>query len=230
MTAASDASRCSPREPLANATKDATLDAIVAFACQALHSHLAGVMLVHENGDVESAAVSDLLVRRRDELHLILRDGPCLDAMVESHVNLIASTREDTRWPRWGPAADSIDIRSVLSIRLTRGDDGSIRSLNVYSDQTHAYDATDVEIGRAIGRQASHALEISSQIQALERALETRTSIGQAEGILMLRYGIHADQAFNVLRRYSQAHNQPLRDIAAQVVRDRDLPAPDGAN
>lgn len=56
------------------------------------------------------------------------------------------------------------------------------------------------------------------------RAIETRTTIGQVQGILMERFGIDADQAFAVLRRYSQHANQPLRDVAIEIVATRQLP------
>ena len=55
----------------------------------------------------------------------------------------------------------------------------------------------------------------------MNRAVATRTTIGQAQGILMERFDIDADQAFSVLRRYSQAENVPLREVAARLVDDR---------
>jgi AmiR/NasT family two-component response regulator len=42
--------------------------------------------------------------------------------------------------------------------------------------------------------------------------------IGQAQGILMERERITADQAFDILRRASQHLNIKLRDIAQQLV------------
>jgi AmiR/NasT family two-component response regulator len=48
--------------------------------------------------------------------------------------------------------------------------------------------------------------------------------IGQAEGILMERFGIDAEQAFNVLRRVSQDRNVKLSLIAEELVRTRRTP------
>jgi AmiR/NasT family two-component response regulator len=52
----------------------------------------------------------------------------------------------------------------------------------------------------------------------LEAALLTREIIGQAQGILMERERITADQAFVILRRASQHLNIKLHDVAQALV------------
>ena len=54
--------------------------------------------------------------------------------------------------------------------------------------------------------------------ERIERALRNRDLIGQAKGIIMCRYGVHADEAFEVLRRRSQRTNCKLLAVAEQVV------------
>jgi AmiR/NasT family two-component response regulator len=51
-----------------------------------------------------------------------------------------------------------------------------------------------------------------------EQALASREMIGQAQGILMERERISAEQAFDVLRRASQHLNLKLRDVAQRLV------------
>ena len=63
-------------------------------------------------------------------------------------------------------------------------------------------------------------------MEGLNIALDGRKRIGQAQGILMERHGIDEDQAFAVLKRYSQDHNIKLRDLAEQLVATRSLPQP----
>jgi len=55
-------------------------------------------------------------------------------------------------------------------------------------------------------------------------AVTSHAIIGQAQGILMERYGVTSEQAFIVLRRYSSHLNQKLRVIADGVTQDRRLP------
>ncbi len=54
--------------------------------------------------------------------------------------------------------------------------------------------------------------------------MHTRTSIGQAQGILMERLELNADQAFDFLRRLSSVSNRKLADVAEEIVRTRDVP------
>ncbi len=57
-------------------------------------------------------------------------------------------------------------------------------------------------------------------ITGLETALGTRHRIGAAQGILMERHRLSLHQAFTVLQRYSRTSNEPLSDVAAQVVEE----------
>ncbi|MCW2783533.1 MAG: hypothetical protein JWP74_50, partial [Marmoricola sp.] len=61
----------------------------------------------------------------------------------------------------------------------------------------------------------------------LREAVEGRTVIGQAQGILMERFDLDADRAFSVLRRFSQTENIKLRQVAELVIANGDLPGSD---
>jgi AmiR/NasT family two-component response regulator len=53
---------------------------------------------------------------------------------------------------------------------------------------------------------------------------EERTTTGRAEGILMERYELTADQAFQVLARVSQRTNRELVDIADEPTQPGAVP------
>lgn len=61
-------------------------------------------------------------------------------------------------------------------------------------------------------------------IEQLREAVEHRTVIGQALGILMERFDLDADEAFDHLARCSQEQNRKLYDLAVELVRFRELP------
>ena len=61
-------------------------------------------------------------------------------------------------------------------------------------------------------------------IAQLEVAVEHRTMIGKALGILMERFDLDDDEAFEYLARCSQDQNRKLYDLAAHLVRLRELP------
>nr|WP_302477558.1 ANTAR domain-containing protein [Aeromicrobium stalagmiti] len=70
------------------------------------------------------------------------------------------------------------------------------------------------------------ALASAQHYASLEGALASRALIGQAEGMLMQRYGLDGRQAFSVLVRMSQHGTQKLRDVAADLVKDGIPPGP----
>ncbi|KBZ68902.1 hypothetical protein K875_01459 [Mycobacterium [tuberculosis] TKK-01-0051] len=61
-------------------------------------------------------------------------------------------------------------------------------------------------------------LAMAQEIQQLQRALETRDTIGQAKGVLMERFDIDAAAAFELLVRLSQTSNTPLAELAHRLI------------
>ncbi|MFL6090499.1 MAG: ANTAR domain-containing protein, partial [Aeromicrobium sp.] len=55
----------------------------------------------------------------------------------------------------------------------------------------------------------------------LHEALASRTTIGQAQGILMHAFDINSDRAFAYMQRLSQDGNIKLFEIAEQIVHNR---------
>ena len=58
---------------------------------------------------------------------------------------------------------------------------------------------------------------LTDKVEGLQEALLSRDVIGQAKGILMERFHLTADQAFEQLRSSSQQLNIKLRELAARV-------------
>jgi hypothetical protein len=63
-----------------------------------------------------------------------------------------------------------------------------------------------------------------NQIRNLLQALEHRTVLGQATGILMERYEVSAEVAFRVLLRLSQEQNVKIHAIAQTLADTGDFP------
>ncbi|QWC83942.1 ANTAR domain-containing protein [Nocardioidaceae bacterium] len=78
-------------------------------------------------------------------------------------------------------------------------------------------------MAKIYGAHASVALAAAREGEQLRAAVDSRHLIGLAQGILMERFDISVDRAFEVLRRYSQTRNVKLRQIAAEVVERRGL-------
>src|SRR5690606_7462883 len=65
------------------------------------------------------------------------------------------------------------------------------------------------------------------EIHTLRRAVLSRTTVATAVGILMARYRLADERAFELLRRWSSHRNEKLRVVAQDVVR-RQLEQPAG--
>ena len=83
---------------------------------------------------------------------------------------------------------------------------------------------TDIENARVIAAQASVVVAYGRAQENLWRAIDARNLIGQAQGMLMQRYGLTGEKAFAVLRRYSQHHHIKLTVLAEQLTTTGQLP------
>jgi len=202
-----------------------TVDRIVEYAKAGMRCDDAGILLVHSRRRIETAASTSERSERAHLLQTELDEGPCLDALLDGEPHyLILDTTTDERWPRWGPkVAEELGIRSAVSVRLeTR--QRRYGSLNLYSSEPAAFGPDDIAVASIFGRHASIALATSQETDGLQKAMDARKVIGIAMGILMERYAIDADRAFDVLQRTSQTQNVKLRDVAQQLADGRPLP------
>jgi ANTAR domain len=80
-------------------------------------------------------------------------------------------------------------------------------------------------VTRAAERGNLYAYQSAREMAAnLQTALESRAVIDQAKGVLMERYRLTADQAFQLLARTSMSANRKVRDIAEHLVRTGEFP------
>ncbi|WP_421119343.1 ANTAR domain-containing protein [Aquihabitans daechungensis] len=208
---------------------DATLQRIVEVAEIVIEGCDAAGIFVVEDGRVVTAAATGPLVTRLHALQVESGEGPCLDAAGEETTFYAADVADDDRWPTFGPLAVEAGVRSILASSLSP-DRSSV--LNLYARRPGAFGATDRAQGVLFATLARLALDSAEERAADERrtgefrdGLRSRALIGQAQGILMEREHITADQAFDVLRRASQRMNVKLRIVAQTLVETDTEPA-----
>jgi hypothetical protein len=108
--------------------------------------------------------------------------------------------------------------RSLLLVPLDCRPVRGVTRLAWFSLQVAAFDRC-VDAARLFGRHASAAVRNVVARETLNQAIAARHRVGQAQGILIARYQLTAEQAFAVLKRQSQATNVKLRIVADQVIR-----------
>lgn len=201
-----------------------TMDKAVKLAVRLVdHCEDCGISLVHENNRIDTPAATSDVVVRIDELQYQHDQGPCLDAIRESEVVYSPDLANDGRWPSWArQVVAETGVRCMLCFRLFNN--RTLGALNLYSTRLDAFDEDDRAEGLALAAHAALAVAAAQEAEHLRSAMDTRTVIGQAAGILMERFDLNEDQSFAVLVRVSSTTNTKLRQVAADLVRTRKMP------
>src|SRR3954447_21920526 len=158
--------------------------------------------------------------------------GPCLHAARTGELTEIPDTRTDRRWPDYLPRAVEAGNLSSLSIPLAIDQDDQVSgALNIYARRPEAFDEDSRSVATRFGPYAAVATGNLYAYQSardmadnLQTALESRAVIDQAKGVLIERYKLTPDQAFQQLAQASMNANQKVREIAEELLRTGELP------
>ena len=200
-----------------------TVDTVVQYAVRALSCNYAGVVLAVRGRRPEIGAVTDPLIERIYASQIEADDGPMITALRSRGLVRVPDVRTDRRWPLWSEFVCPSGIRTALHLPLMAGERAS-GVLSLYSEVPNALVDDDEAVAHILARHAAVAVASAQHEVTLSLAVDARKLIGQAMGILMERYGLSDDRAFEVLKRYSQDSNTKLRDVAQQLIDTRKLP------
>ncbi|MBA3781881.1 MAG: GAF and ANTAR domain-containing protein [Nocardioides sp.] len=179
----------------------------------------------HYDGRPATAATSDLRASLIDEVQYGAGDGPCLTAMRTGEVMEIRDLDNEERWPEFVTAARERGVRCILSMPLVvRGERRG--ALNIYGfERPEDFNEDEIARARVFAAQAATALSLTlrhieqgEHATQLEGALQSRSVIDQAIGLLMGQQKCDADTAFALLRTHSQNNNRRLRDVARELI------------
>lgn len=204
-------------------TLSATLQSICEHAVTDLQVDAAGIFLTRGRR-AKVVAMAGQGVAELEKSQLETDEGPCLDAIWQHESVLVEDLRLDGRWPTW--AARMVEQGWLSGLALQLLEDGrTVGSLNLFSQDTGAFQQDDLEVACLFARHASLALASSRTETSLSEAVDARHRIGLAQGILMERHGLSAEHAFSLLRRYSQDGNIKIQQVATTLIETGDLPA-----
>lgn len=199
---------------------DETLQLAVDLATDLIPGcHGADVMFLGPGGTITPVS-TDAMAVAIDRVQGEVGEGPCISAARDHAVVVTNDLLHDARWPAFSRGVTGLGVHSVVSYQLylQRRDDDRFGALNLYGTRAGAFDDHAVELGEVFAAHCSTVLAAAIEREGLQAALESRDLIGQAKGILMQRHRLTAAEAFDALRRASQARNVKLRDLARQVV------------
>ncbi|MEW9870792.1 GAF and ANTAR domain-containing protein [Arthrobacter sp. HS15c] len=181
------------------------------------------ITLIQRKKPVTVARSEDSAVRL-DESQYSAGDGPCLTAIRQQVVVHVPDLANEKRWPAYTATALEAGIGSSLSVPLLLEGEAEA-GLNLYSTRSHGFTGDDISMVETYSYHASKALRLAVRISQLAEAkahliaaMESRTTIDLATGIIMAQNRCSQDTATKILKIASSTRNLKLRDIAASVV------------
>ncbi|WP_275571989.1 GAF and ANTAR domain-containing protein [Mycolicibacterium vanbaalenii] len=179
----------------------------------------------HEPSEVQICSATADFVTEIDRVQYDkLHEGPCVTCMLTGRVSVSGSLGSDERWPHFGGRVARMAVHSALSLPLIV-DDQVIGAINAYAHARDAFGDHAVQLGTQFAKPAAVAVYNAyllagarERTERLQRALSSRAVIDQAIGIIRSRSGATAEEAFDRLKRLSQADNVKLAVVAEQLV------------
>lgn len=196
---------------------DETLDAIVRAAQQTVSGfdHV-GISVTHTNRRIDTSAGTGQLVWQVDALQYSLGQGPCYDAIRRGGITIMQDVATEQRWPEYVAAVAELGLRAQMGLQLY-DDAGTLGGLNFYSYRP-GIDPDAIQLAELFATHAAIALGRARHEHQLAESVASRQAIGTAVGIVMERYGIDENRAFQFLVRASSTSNIKLRTIAEELV------------
>jgi GAF domain-containing protein len=203
---------------------EGVLTGVASFAVRAIPRAEGAGLTLAEPDRSDTIVKSEPFVREIEDIQYGINEGPCVSAAATGHIMTSGYLSGDSRWPRFGGGVGRLGVHSVLALPLlTAG--GVIGAINVYARPRDAFDDRAEHIGQLFAEPAAIAVQnaqILAQTQRLvgnlQAALTSRAVIDQAIGIIISRTGDTAEEAFDRIRRRSQAEHVKVAAIAQQII------------
>lgn len=167
-----------------------------------------------------------------DEIQAGFDEGPCLESQATQTVMCVSDANEETRWPDYMVTVRDQGLRSVLAVPLDLADTAKA-AMNFYATDADAFQQAEIEIAKRFAVLVSQAMRVALRIarhtETAEHrriAMESRTSIDVAVGIIMAQNKCSQDEAFEVLANVSSNRNIKLGQLANDLVASMGQPTP----
>jgi hypothetical protein len=172
---------------------------------------------------------SDPVAERIEELQFVLGEGPCIDALATRRPVLVPDLTDGPmgRWPGYTPAARDVGMRAVFAFPLQVGA-GRLGVLDVFRARPGPLAADELRQALTFAEVAVTTL-LDGQSAAgpgtapdgLDRAMDSRAELFQAQGMVMIQLGIPISDALARIRAHAYAESRPLADVARDIVARR---------
>jgi GAF domain-containing protein len=203
---------------------DDILEQVSALAKQVLSGTPETSVTLVTGDQTRTAAFTGDVALQLDERQYDDGYGPCLDAAVSGGTIQVTTNDADAAYPDFRRAAQQQGVTHSLSVGLPAAG-RIIGALNLYSTTTEPLTTESARIAGTFAGFAGmllstigHSDNAAETAADLQQALQTRTVIGQAQGILMARHHCSQEQAFTALVQLSQQQGVRLQEAAKTLV------------
>lgn len=149
-------------------------------------------LAVRAGGRLTTLAWSSAAAAELDGSQTCTREGPTVEVLAGRDLVRSGDAAHESRWQSWGPRAASAGGRSVCSIQLPFAD-AAPAALTLYSSYAGRFgDRDQLRLTALYGLHAGTVLGAARVASNLRTAIETRHTIGAAQGIIMKRFGLRS--------------------------------------
>jgi hypothetical protein len=164
-----------------------------------------------------------------EDLQFTMGVGPCQDAFDSGRPVHAPTFDVDTtsRWPAFADMARSSGIGAVFAYPLSTNG-ANIGVMTLYQDRagdlSTVQHGDSVEVAKVLTEtllSLQDAAPTGVLAEGLEVAVAYRAQVHQASGMVSVRLKISVAEALVRIRAYSFANNQPVGEVAAEIVARR---------
>ncbi|PNH85586.1 GAF and ANTAR domain-containing protein [Arthrobacter sp. AFG20] len=207
---------------------DGFLEGLAGFAAATL-SGLAGTAIecaitLKRRRHTSTVAGSSPRAIELDHIEQRVGDGPCIRALFTMAPELLNDVQTDDRWPEYQKRLAENGVYSTLGVPLDIGE-GASAALNFFGPAPGLFTPELFDRAVGFGELASRTMHLSVRIgaaqaraQNLEAAMQSRTAIDVACGVIMAQNRCSQQEAMDILAKVSSNRNQKLRDVAVELV------------
>jgi len=182
-----------------------------------------GITVIRQGQPVTAVYAGPVPKDLHDEQYR-LGDGPGPEALRTGQIVISQDLAAEQRWGKWPAAAVAENVYGAYAHPLEV--EGRVTgALNLYAHGRNLFPVPVQRVARQFALPAMRLLDgvvrrLSHEevIGQLHEAMDSRTTVGQATGIIMARRRCSPQEALNLLIRISNDRNVKLRDLASAVV------------
>ncbi len=200
------------------------LTALTSRVVALLDVEAAGVLLADSDGCLRVIGASSEAIELLELFQIQNDEGPCMDCFQAGEVVLHPNLNLSSPWPLFSKEYTEAGFASVCAVPM-RLQSRTIGCLNLFRPSDGGPTDGDVNLAQAFAEVATVVIiqDEASRNAAiregqLSHALTSRIAIEQAQGMIAEHFDVEMDEAFALLRSYSQNNNAGLTSVAQALV------------